>query len=560
MQVIQVKYLSEKSIKNLITLVQSPLFKMLLQMLIVITVLGCIAEVIHGMQESVVNHTIIVLQIKLAKILALMWLAYESINMYLRFPKTNIPAWWQISFSFSLAWLCFVIIILAVKWFLVMFPSESMVKMNLSELNFYPELRMSLLSFSPVMLFVFFNMGLAKQLQGPNSKKSGINVRVMEIEKKISYFIYFVDGPAIALLFAFSYFSWLIYNTIGSAIYAILFLNGSTATIIALSAFVGPIIDHRLEEEKKGNDFWLAEKIKSSNKQTFLELAKEHLNPFWWKPEEPFFKIWYKDIAEELGYLHSRQKFNQTDRTEREIAGIKCLTEKYLTKENGRKLEELIHLDVPCGYGRHLYGFARMFKTVHGVDVNSFYINQINKEHAELISIGKLKTYTVNILEMDQCQKLVTCKGEVDLITNLWTSFGFFEHEDDDIKVLQQWSKFLRPGGIVVVHSDINPGDITNDVWSKLDIQEIPESDQKIIIREEYDKSRSAMIGFWIREQGEEREVSPPFQLRVWDENKWELVAEKAGLRAVAFENSLDSDLPLKGVNEFVVILQKPLT
>jgi SAM-dependent methyltransferase len=45
-----------------------------------------------------------------------------------------------------------------------------------------------------------------------------------------------------------------------------------------------------------------------------------------------------------------------------------------------------------------------------------------------------------------------------DAVLNLFTSFGFFAHPSDDIRVIREFARVLRPGGLLVWHGGSRDG------------------------------------------------------------------------------------------------------
>jgi len=105
----------------------------------------------------------------------------------------------------------------------------------------------------------------------------------------------------------------------------------------------------------------------------------------------------------------------------------------YLELSKGDKI-----LDLPCGKGRHaLFLYEQGFKTA-GADLS---VNSI--EHAKQFEKQDL---SFNIHDMRD-----PLKGSYDAIFNLFTSFGYFNQETTNIKVLENFKNGLLPGGHIVV-------------------------------------------------------------------------------------------------------------
>lgn len=101
------------------------------------------------------------------------------------------------------------------------------------------------------------------------------------------------------------------------------------------------------------------------------------------------------------------------------------------------KKDNLI-LDLACGKGRHsIYLNSLGFKVI-GADLSK---NSI--EHAK-----QLENETLKFVEHDMREPF---KNKFDVILNLFTSFGFFEDDAEDIAILQNIKNGLNPNGIAVI-------------------------------------------------------------------------------------------------------------
>jgi ubiquinone/menaquinone biosynthesis C-methylase UbiE len=60
-----------------------------------------------------------------------------------------------------------------------------------------------------------------------------------------------------------------------------------------------------------------------------------------------------------------------------------------------------------------------------------------------------------------------------DAVLNLFTSFGFFAHPSDDIRVIREFARVLRPGGVLVWHGGSRDGVMARflprDWWTSQD-------------------------------------------------------------------------------------------
>jgi SAM-dependent methyltransferase len=99
-------------------------------------------------------------------------------------------------------------------------------------------------------------------------------------------------------------------------------------------------------------------------------------------------------------------------------------------------------LDLCCGPGRHSLEFARRGFTVTGVDRSAFLLERA-RERADAASLSVEWVHD----DMRQFQR----PGSFDLACNLFTSFGYFEQEEDNLRVLRNVSASLRDGGTLVM-------------------------------------------------------------------------------------------------------------
>jgi SAM-dependent methyltransferase len=95
-------------------------------------------------------------------------------------------------------------------------------------------------------------------------------------------------------------------------------------------------------------------------------------------------------------------------------------------------------LDLPCGQGRHAIELARRGYEVTGVDLSPYMLG-VARERADASGVR------VSWLAGDMREAL---PGETfDVILNLFTSFGYFDDEADDRRVVRAAASMLGPGG-----------------------------------------------------------------------------------------------------------------
>lgn len=98
-------------------------------------------------------------------------------------------------------------------------------------------------------------------------------------------------------------------------------------------------------------------------------------------------------------------------------------------------------LDIGCGQGRHLSVFAQKQLQITGIDLSLVLLkiakkNNINNSH-------------INFIQADM--RRLPLNATFDLILNLFTSFGYFEHDKENKMVLYQIARLLKKSGHFVL-------------------------------------------------------------------------------------------------------------
>src|SRR5579862_1805434 len=96
-------------------------------------------------------------------------------------------------------------------------------------------------------------------------------------------------------------------------------------------------------------------------------------------------------------------------------------------------------LDLCCGPGRHAQEFAGRGFSVTGVDRSDYLLAQAKAR----------QTAPVEWVAQDMREFLR--KSTFDLACNLFTSFGYFDTDDDNRRVLRNVHDSLKPGGVFVM-------------------------------------------------------------------------------------------------------------
>ncbi len=95
-------------------------------------------------------------------------------------------------------------------------------------------------------------------------------------------------------------------------------------------------------------------------------------------------------------------------------------------------------LDLACGFGRHSIVLAQKGFAATAYDLSESFLKKAG-ELADSLGVGlDLKQGDMREIPYD---------GEFDAVINMFTAFGFFDSENEDLKVLDGVYRALKPGG-----------------------------------------------------------------------------------------------------------------
>lgn len=158
-------------------------------------------------------------------------------------------------------------------------------------------------------------------------------------------------------------------------------------------------------------------------------------------------------------------------------------------------------LDMCCGPGRHSLAFARRGFRVTGVDATTFLLDKAREE-------AEREGADVEWVESDM-REFVRPES-YDLALSLFTSFGFFEDDADNRRVLEHICRSLRPGGALVL--DVLGKEVLARKFQASDAQESPTGEVVVQRRRVFDDwNRIATDWIFLGDDGVRR-----FHLRLW--------------------------------------------
>lgn len=145
-------------------------------------------------------------------------------------------------------------------------------------------------------------------------------------------------------------------------------------------------------------------------------------------------KNWYEKWFSNKYYLEI-----YSHRDEKEARDILNLIQRYVPLKTNAKV-----LDVCCGAGRHSLELARRGYDVTGFDLSSYLISQANE------SLSGAKETNLQVEFMIKDMKDFNFSNVFDMAINVFTSFGYFETDEENFKVFENVHKSVKQGGYFV--------------------------------------------------------------------------------------------------------------
>lgn len=228
---------------------------------------------------------------------------------------------------------------------------------------------------------------------------------------------------------------------------------------------------------------------------------REQAKPDWWdgRNEGSFFRSVYREGDESKeGHLEN-QLLSLDQRTMRECD----MVERLLSLQPGQNI-----LDCPCGYGRHTLELAKRGYCVDGVDLCDAFLDEARSQIVNMDINGEARFHNGDMRD------LPVDGGGFDACINMFLSFGFFS-DAENIKVLKQFRRVLKPGGRLLIHTDVNPDRAIAGIYSDRYERNLT-TPGKLIIDEHYDPQTALLEGVWKIERDDKSITSPTYAIRIY--------------------------------------------
>lgn len=143
------------------------------------------------------------------------------------------------------------------------------------------------------------------------------------------------------------------------------------------------------------------------------------------KFKDNWFKEWFNS-----DYYHQLYAHRDFEEAENFISTLM----QHLQLERNQRV-----LDLACGKGRHAVHLNKLGYNVLGIDLSEESIQEAKKHENE-----NLKFHQGDMRELN-------LNSEVDLVLNLFTSFGYFSSPEEDQKAINAMSQSLKSSGMLVI-------------------------------------------------------------------------------------------------------------
>lgn len=190
-------------------------------------------------------------------------------------------------------------------------------------------------------------------------------------------------------------------------------------------------------------------------------------------------------------------------------AQVKYLINK-MNLKSGKK-----YLDCPCGIGRISIPLAKNGLKVTGVDITKSFLDELARK-------SKRANLKIDLIHRDM--RRINFDSQFDAAGNLWTSFGYFEKEADNLLVLKKMYNALKPGGKFVLH-------VINRDWIMINFNShgwYKVGKAKVVEERNFDYSASINTSIWtFIENG--REIPHETKIRMYSYHELRAMFAKVG-------------------------------
>ena len=273
----------------------------------------------------------------------------------------------------------------------------------------------------------------------------------------------------------------------------------------------GKVMDRNISKNKHLNNYKL-DKLKCKVLGPVVNL-EEYVNPTWWR--NIFNSLYLKtdgDVVEDQRITN--EEINQF------LSILKISPEDKI-------------LDLCCGQGRHSLGLARRgFKFIEGLDRSHYLIQRAKKQAIK-------EGLDVRFREGD-ARKLPYPPDAFDIVMLLGNSFGYFETMEDDLRVLKEVFRVLKPWGRLLI--DVADGGYLKENYQPRSWEWI---DKKLFVCRERSLSldEQRLISREVITNVEKGVIADQFYAeRLYSRDSFPQILKTAGFNDIIFHNEFSPD------------------
>jgi cyclopropane fatty-acyl-phospholipid synthase-like methyltransferase len=258
----------------------------------------------------------------------------------------------------------------------------------------------------------------------------------------------------------------------------------------------------------------------------------------WWSEEYGFFGEHYieGDNSKE-GYLIA-QKQTLEERTIKEVDGIINV----LDLKGGEHI-----LDIPSGYGRHSIRLAQKGFAVTGSELNSIHLNKA-------IENAKLAEVEVSFNQENMIN--ISYDNKFDAVINMFYSFGFFNTDEENNKVLKNFYDALKPGGKFLFHTDVNIPRIISGKYREDEVRNLT-SGKTLRIIDKYNTKDKKIYGTWIIKNEKGEEVKRDYIVRVYTKEEFIDLCKQIGFISFDIYSDWDKTPYFEDSEDMIIVATK---
>jgi len=246
-------------------------------------------------------------------------------------------------------------------------------------------------------------------------------------------------------------------------------------------------------------------------------------------------ELWWREV---FGHEYSLalSQFPDGDETDREVAGLIQM----LALTPPQRIA-----DVCCGYGRHLLQFAARGYSPVGVDISPMML-ALARSH--LADAG----LRVPLVHAD-ARELPFADQSLDVVMNLFNSFGYCASDEGNQRILNETARVLRRGGKLLLDTRNRPHQI---LFAPRRLPMRTADGGELILRCTYDQQTHRLISEWRRT--DTGPVVHHASIRLYALEELDEMMAAAGLRRLAVYGDYEGT-PFAGYQrQLLYVAQKP--